>query len=442
VKSKRSCLRAVLVSLAIAVCLPGSSLADDAKAGSRPWQQQAVEYARIMSRVKWTPVADGMPNRRGGYFEQGTEYTGVPYSSVKTVGRCIGFDIYLKTFLAAVENPHSVLYTEDLSGKVSNAATYYGKVCSTFTSYALQCASPNRSTHHGPEFRSGVVLVDPQSAQAAEPGDIIFTPPAKPGGGSHVEIVTAVEKSGERVTAVRVEDSWPPTTRNLLRDASGFDAHISSRGRRLYRITDFDAWRGPNKAESFQFPNYEEDSATPAINRVLLLDRGDWVPYYRDQPVKFNVMDKDSQGVESLVVKRGDRVVEQIALRGTGVIERSLTVCGDYTAQCVMRDGSLSPACEFAVCDLDLRLPADAPTRTEPWEIQFTCRNLRAILVHLRSTKNLYDRYDVWLTDQDRRRGNVAIPPGLVQDAGPVRVWLVGENKYGRLTRQQEVVVE
>ncbi len=36
--------------------------------------------------------------------------------------------------------------------------------------------------------------------------------------------------------------------------------------------------------------NYDEDSATPAINRVLLLDRGDWVPYYRDQAVKFNVM--------------------------------------------------------------------------------------------------------------------------------------------------------
>ena len=131
-----------------------------------------------MSRVKWTPVAGGMPNRRGGAFEQGTEYTGVPYSSVKAVGRDIGFDIYLKTFLAAVENPESVLYTENLSGEVSNAATYYGKVCSTFTSYALQCSLPYRSSHHGPTFREGVVPVEPQSAQAAQPGDVIYTPPA------------------------------------------------------------------------------------------------------------------------------------------------------------------------------------------------------------------------------------------------------------------------
>jgi hypothetical protein len=167
VKTKRGCFLGAVVFLAIAVCHPGFSFAQPASESPSAWQTQAVEYARIMSRVKWTPVAGGMPNRRGGCFEQGTEYTGVPYSSVKAVGRCIGFDIYLKTFLAAVENPHSVLYTENLSGEVSNAATYYGKVCSTFTSYALQCAVPYRSSHHGPEFRNGVVLVEPQSAQAA-----------------------------------------------------------------------------------------------------------------------------------------------------------------------------------------------------------------------------------------------------------------------------------
>ena len=440
-KTKWWRFRVVVVSLAIAVCVQGSSFAEEAKRSSCVRQEQAVEYARIMSRVKWTPVAGGMPNRRGGYFEEGTECTGVPYSSVKTEGRCIGFDIYLKTFLAAVENPHSVLYTENLSGKVSNAATYYGKVCSTFTSYALQCALPYRSSHHDPEFRNGVVLVDPQSAQAAEPGDVIYTPPATVGAGSHVEIVTAVERSRESVTAVRVEDSWPPTTRNLRRKASVFDSHISSRNRRLYRVTDFDAWREHNKAESFLFPNYDEDSATPAINRVLLLDRGDWVPYYRDQAVKFNVMDKDSQGVRSLVVKRGDTVVERITLHGGGVIERLFSDCGDYTAHCVLGDGSLSQACEFSVCDLDFSLPVETPTRNKSWEIKFTARNLSVIAVQLMCRKPPYGRYQVWLTEEDRRSERVDVPAGLIRDTGLVRVWLIGENKYGRLTRQQEVTI-
>jgi len=377
------CLHVLLVSLAIGACIQGASSAEEAKTNAIEWQELAVLYAHIMSQVKWTPVAGSMPKRRGGYFEEGAEYTGVPYSSVNTVGRCIGFDIYLKTFLAAVENPQSVLYTEGLRGKVRNAAAYYGMVCSTFTSYGLQCAFPYRSSHHDPAFRNGVVLVDPQSAQAAEPGDIIYTQPAKLGGASHVELVTAVERDGENVIAVRVEASFPPTTRNRLRKASNFDFCISSRNRRLYRVTDLDAWRAQNRADSFLFPNYDEDAATHAINRVLLLDRGDWVPYFRDQAVKFNVMDKDSQGVQSLVVKRGDAIIEEIALRGTGVIERLFSDCGNYSAHCVISDGSLSQACEFSVCDLDFSLPAESPTRDEPWDIKFTARNLSVIAVRL-----------------------------------------------------------
>jgi hypothetical protein len=47
----------------------------------------------------------------------------------------------------------------------------------------------------------------------------------------------------------------------------------------------------------------------------------------------------------------------------------------------------------------------------------------------------------VWLTEQDRRSGKVAVPTGLIRDTGLLQVWLIGENKYGRLTRQQEVVI-
>ncbi len=298
---------------------------------STVWRGKAVEYARIMSGVKWTPVAGGMP-KRGGYFEEGKEYSGVPYSSVKSVGRYIGFDIFLKTFLAAVENPHSVLYTENLYGEVKNAECYYGKVCSSYTSYALQCGIWYVSRLHGPSHRDGVTKVEIQSAQSASTGDVIFTPPASKNGGSHIEIVTEVTRGSDgKVTHVRVEESRPQTTSNTNRSEEKFNSHISSRGRELYRITDLDAWRGGNKAESFLFPNYDEDSAEPQINRVLLLDRGDWVPYYKNQAVKINIMDRDAQGVRSLIIKQGDKVVEEIDMPGKGVTEHSFSVCGDYT---------------------------------------------------------------------------------------------------------------
>ena len=406
--------------------------------GSSPaWREKAVEYARIMSRVKWTPVAEGIPIRGKGHYKKGTTYTGVPYSSVKSVGRYIGFEVFLKTFLAAVENPQSVLYTENLSETVKNSAGYYGKVCSSYTSYALQCAIWFVSRHYGPSYREGICLADSQSAQAAEAGDVIFTPPRP---GSHIEIVTGITRSRDgTVTHVLVEESSPPTTKITERSASDFDAHLSTNDRVLYRITDLDAWRGANRAESFLFPNYAEDSATPTINRVLLLDRGDWVAYGKDQPVKINVMDRDAQGAGGLVLKRGDTVIEEVEVRGTGVVERSFSTCGDYTAHCVMNDGSPSKACEFSVCELDFKTSVKTIPLGEAWGIAFTSDNADVIIVYLYCEADEYAHRTVFVTDQDRRNGKVVIPAGLVENTGRWQIWLIGENRYGRLKKRSDI---
>ncbi|MDF1813859.1 MAG: hypothetical protein P1V20_16780, partial [Verrucomicrobiales bacterium] len=342
--------------------------------------------------------------------------------------------------LAAAQNPHSVLYTENLYGKVTNAECYYGKVCSSYTSYALQCGIWYVSRIHTPDYRNGVTLVEPQSAQAARVGDIIFTPPRP---GSHIEIVTEVTRDSDgSVTRVRVEESRPPNCKNTNREPAEFNAHIAAKNRKLYRITDLDAWREANRAESFLFPNYAEDSATPAINRVLLLDRGDWVPYYQEQAVKFNVMDRDRQGVKVLVIKRGNTLVEEIQVPGIGVIERTYATCGDYTAHCVMQDDSLSAACEFSVCDLDFELPSDVVSLGEPWEISFASNNMSIIIVYFRSNTNSYGQHMVYVSEEDRRNGKVVIPAKMLQDKGKAEVWLIGENKYGRLKKRKTFLVE
>lgn len=409
--------------------------------GSLTWQDKSVEYARIMSRVKWTPVADGMP-KRGGQFTAGKEYTGVPYSSVKHVGRYIGFDIFLKTFLAAVENPESVLYTENLYGKVKNAECYYGKVCSSYTSYALQCGIWYVSKVHGPEFRDGVTIVEPQSALAAQPGDVIYTPPATKNGGSHVELVTEVVRNDDgQVTRVRIEESRPQTTSNTLRNAKAFDAHLASRNRELYRITDLDAWRGENRAEAFLFPNYEDDSATPQVNRTLLLDRGDWVPYEKGQPVRINIMDRNDQGIRALVIKRGGSVVEEVQQPGKGVVERSFGTCGDYTAHCVTNDGSPSQACEFAVSELDFSIPAEKVSRGTSWKIEFTTDNMKAIILYFKNSADGSDEHNVFFTEENRKSGKVTIPASVISKADKMQVWLIGENQYGRLKKRRDILV-
>jgi hypothetical protein len=404
------------------------------------WQPRAADHARILSQVKWTSVADTMPNRSGGFFQKGKEYTGVPYSSVKSDGRYIGFDIGLRTFLAAVENPLSVIYTESLAGKVPNAAAFYGTVCSSFTSYALQCAIPEVSRRHGPGVSEGVVLVNPQSAQAAQVGDVIYTPHAKETSGSHVEMVTAVTKDEQgRVITLRVEESRPPTTKTTDRSAADFDKHLAARNKQLFRVTDLNTWRGANRAEALRFPNYETDAANPTINRTLLLDLGDWVPYQKGQPVKFNVMDRDALGVKTLIIQRDKKAVEEIVLSSPGLVERTFTTCDDYTAHVLRPDGSASTACEFAVCDLALSLPEESVSLTETWKVGFKSENMDVIAIYLSNESDSYGRHSLFVSEEQRRLGSFTVPAGLLKKPGTVQVWLIGEHPLGRLKVRKDI---
>ncbi|HNS33288.1 MAG TPA: hypothetical protein PKN36_10015, partial [bacterium] len=150
---------------------------------------------------------------------------------------------------------------------------------------------------------------------------------------------------------------------------------------------------------------------------------------------KINVMDRDGFGVKALVIKRGESVVEEIPLNGPGIVERRFSMCGDYTAYCVMKDGSSSRACEFSVCDLGFTLPAGEFKIGEPWEVKFDSDNMNAILAYLKSVKIPEGCYYVWITAEDRKKGKFTVPASLVPEEGELSVWLLGENRYGRLKR-------
>ncbi len=396
------------------------------------WQTRAVDHARILSQIEWMPVAGGMPVRGSGEFKAGTTYTGVPYSNGGWDGRMIGFDIHLKTFLAAVENPRSVLYTKDLRGQRRNSAAFYGTVCNGFTSYALQAAMQIGSSWHGPDHRKGIELAQPQSSQGAQIGGVLWTR-------GHVEIVTHVTTAPDgAVTHVRVEDSCPPTTRTRNYTAEQFDDYLAQRKATLYRITDHDAWRGENRAERYLFPNYTMDAATATINRVLLLDLGDWVAYRTDQPVTFNIMDRDHQGVKALVIRREGELIEKIAVDGPGLLERTFTRSGDYTAHCIMKDETSSQACEFSVCKLESSLVTEPIVLGKPLEIKFYAENMKAIVVEIseEGDPNYADPlvpYSILLSDEHRREGRVVVPADAISRAGKRSVLVTGENRYGRL---------
>lgn len=216
---------------------------------------------------------------------------------------------------------------------------------------------------------------------------------------------------------------------------------MALKNKQLIRITDLDLWRGDNRAEPLGFPNFELDATAPVINRSLLLDLGDWVPYQKGTPVKINVMDRDGRGVKMLVIHRDGKVVEEIPLPGPGQQERRFEVCGNYTAHVIHADDTASQACEFTVSDLDLHLPGDRLTFGKDWSIAFNSENITVIAVYVFNSNDSYGRHRLFLTPEQRSAGVLTIPGELVKNPGKLQVWLIGEHPLGRLKLRKDITL-
>ena len=106
-----------------------------------------------------------------------------------------------------------------------------------------------------------------------------------------------------------------------------------------------------------------------------------------------------------------------------------------------MNDGSLSQACEFAVCELDFSLPAAKVSRGKSWEIEFKSDNMNAIILYFKNSADGSDEHNVFITKKDRESGKVTIPANVIQNANKMQIWLIGENQYGRLKKRRDILV-
>lgn len=118
--------------------IPSVSYGEDYSPGV-VMSNDVLERAYQMAAMEWAPI-NPIPKINGGYYPIGQTVTGAPYSSVKEINSYLFQDVSYHTFMTAVHNPKSVLYTENLSkapyhGK--NCAPYYGAVCSSAVMYAL-----------------------------------------------------------------------------------------------------------------------------------------------------------------------------------------------------------------------------------------------------------------------------------------------------------------
>lgn len=99
-----------------------------------------INKAFQLALIEWIPKRN-MPCVYGDrWYAAGILNHGAPYSSVKHLNNFLGLDISLYTFMTALDNPRSYIYSENVNEAPyygTYCAAYYGTVCSTSVMYAL-----------------------------------------------------------------------------------------------------------------------------------------------------------------------------------------------------------------------------------------------------------------------------------------------------------------
>ena len=142
--------------------------------------KNAVARAYQLTDVEWTPVADmpGVKKIDGEFtvitFEAGETYRGIPYSGTTVTDTYVGLNVSLESFLTAVENKDSMLYTENLFSTNDKAATYFGTVCSKLVQYALDIPGSYNSQSMK-KVPNVTTIAEPgkYTANDIKPGDIV-----------------------------------------------------------------------------------------------------------------------------------------------------------------------------------------------------------------------------------------------------------------------------
>lgn len=209
--------------------------------------KNAIERAYQLTDIEWTTVADmpGLAKVDGKFtvipYEPGVTYKGIPYSGTTATDTYVGMNISLESFLTALKNKNSVLYTENLFSTNSKAATYYGTVCSKFAQYALDIPGSynSQNMHNIPSVKT-IAKAGKYTVDQIALGDIVVNPTV------HTTICTDILYDTDgNIAFVEISEATIPRVRRKLWTPDEFYSVFS--GYRLCRYQDIaDVPAAPN----------------------------------------------------------------------------------------------------------------------------------------------------------------------------------------------------
>lgn len=234
--------------------------------GYRRWiPEDLPNYDRALRRMayiqspRWIAlrkVPNGYPasgqtqNAANTYFDlAGRMAIGVPYSDVAQTRKYVPNNVSLRTFMTAVKNRRSLLYTEELNNNTSkygmsyqsgNRRCYFGEVCSGFTAWVMGSKVLYLSGEYQSNGVPGLSTVVGGNAETCRPLDLLWW-------NGHVGIVSDIflDDFGNRKFIVISEMTSPFPFRTIYTPEQ-FNSRMSSG--EIHRWTGWDTIPEPDEA--------------------------------------------------------------------------------------------------------------------------------------------------------------------------------------------------
>lgn len=314
-----------------------------------------INRAKQIATISWVPK-NNIPNNID-YYVADQPITGIPYSSVKEKDKFIGQEVSFLTFLTAVNNPRSVLYTENVSKSPYNGVNcscYYGTVCSMAVNYALGLSLPIETDMY--EDSSLFEYVQNQTIYGAKRGDLLLSK-------GHVVMILDIKEDREHnVKKVIILES--SSTRTSIRYYS-LDAFQTR--------WDKDKWillRYKNLASSQDYSPIQSDRniidySSYEYNNELCTSRGDYVTYRKGEDVVINVLSSEYDFIE---LYKDDIFFSKQKINQIDIPFNNLP-CGQYKAR-IISSNKKSNFIHFEVLDTNVMIESASisykSTNSEP----------------------------------------------------------------------------
>lgn len=278
-----------------------------------------------LKNLQWTALSD-VPDAPAG------NHTGMVYSSVKELDKYVGYNVSIRTFMTAVHNPYSLLYTEAVynGGKSgygftyhgTNCGAYFGAVCNTYALYGIGMPIDYNTAEFAYLSDIGVFeKIADQTAGGFRVGDIVWEP-------GHGNIITDIvrDEHGTPTTIVWSEEvhSFPATHSYTLEQAQN---RLTNNGGIIYRYTDL--FKSLNYEPSPFVAVDDEVISTPYVyNDDICTYAGDYAAFYEGEPVHINYA---KGSYTSMQLYKGDSLIQTITLPSSYNATHSVNVTSYLT---------------------------------------------------------------------------------------------------------------